>query len=148
MVTPYRITVEVGSKRYGVLGSTGKEGESMSEFDGIKLVGYPEVYFNGTRMGGIIKSKKEESMSSNFENLKTVFDLEYEDADEFWSDLARAAEGIRQHGALHRIDDAFGLNLAAVLLVNKSEASPEDELAKKRSERVSTIIGDNNEGDR
>lgn len=138
---PNRDLVVGGTIR--VLGSTGKEGE-MPEYKGLtinwaenglsELAGEYSMFYDA-------QFKKEEDMSSNFENLKTVFDLEYEDAEEFWTDLARAAEGIRQHEALHRIDDAFGLNLAAVLLVGESE-EPEDELAKKRSDKVTTIIGD------
>lgn len=148
MVVPYRITMEFGGKRYVVLGSTGKEDEMavMSWLDdGINPEHLSRIV-NSAAVGGYV-NKKEEDMSSNFENLKTVFDLEYEDAEEFWTDLARAAEGIRQHDALHRIDGAFGLNLAAVLLVGKAGEQPEDELAKKRSDKVTTTIGDNNEGE-
>lgn len=81
------------------------------------------------------------SARSVFADLKTVFDLdiaEEQTPEDFFRDLHYAAEGIRQHEALHRVTDAF----VPWAVTEVAEFLVEDELAKKRSDKVTTIIGD------
>lgn len=99
-----------------VLGSTGEKEDEMAVMPQFDVCINPEHIsriVNNFAVGGYVYKKEEAVSVSNygiFEDLKTVFDLdiaEDQTPEDFFRDLHYAAEGIRQHEALHRVTEAF-----------------------------------------
>ena len=90
--------------------------------------------------------KKEDKMADVFDDLKSVFGIgqDFENASDFYKSLHYAAEGIRQHDALHRVTDAFSYSDAVLDNLGRHVEWIEDDEAKTDS-KTTTIIGGNEE---